>query len=391
MNWTKKIILMSLAMFGSLCARSVQNRIEKGVVLQDSIPLYRFDAKAKATVTYVSILKNSSPTHMDLKAAALLKIVRRHHGQVGYLGKCFAVAIESKQFESADCDLVVVTYWKRPHPLMSPSFGFSNFRSELDQQKTWTVHQAQKMVNSGHSVQAVLMAMVVHGFLPFFMNIYAAVTGFEYTFEPMSPVPIMDTDSVRRSTEEITKANDNSQEIAENDNNETDNDENKNENDTTEEDKHDKSINKQEEDEQECVVDPQAAKMQKVAKLMLSNDEKEPEDEPAYVWNFVQKGTMSPEDEEKDRKYSHKFLQMITYHDGGPMHTAPLEPADSSKDGSYAMLAAVYYPSRAFFSKLINSSWMYEAIQDKRPGDDSYCVVTVPMRQDKLWMQLAKN
>ncbi|CAB9517719.1 expressed unknown protein [Seminavis robusta] len=391
MNWTKKIILMSLAMFGSLCARSVQNRIEKGVALQDSIPLYRFDAKAKATVTYVSILKSSSPTHVDLKAAALLKIVRRHHGQVGYLGKCFAVAVESKQFDSADCDLVLVTYWKRPHPLMSPSFGFSNFRSEIDQQKTWTVHQAQKMVDSGHSVKAVVMAMVVHGFLPFFMNIYAAITGFEYTFEPMSPVPIMDSISdndsgsggISRSTEEIAKTDDN---------NETDNDENKNENDNTEENKDNKSIHKQEEDEQECVVDPQAAKMQKMAKLMLlRNDEKEPEDEPAYVWNFVQKGTMSPEDEEKDRKYRHKFLQMIAYHDGGPMHTGLLEPADSSKDGSYAMLAAVYYPSRAFFSKLINSSWMYEAIQDKRPGDNSYCVVTVPMRQDKLWMKMAKN
>ena len=62
------------------------------------------------------------------------------------------------------------------------------------------------------------------------------------------------------------------------------------------------------------------------------------------------------------------------------MHVLPLQPADKVKDGSYAQLAAVYYPSRALLSKIVNSQWMYETVKDKRSGDDSFSVITVPYK-----------
>ena len=326
------------------CFRAIQQRNEKAMLfLKDQTPIA---TSTNDEVIYVSFLKlnadeNSIHTpssdavaepeeeeellDIDKYVTDLIDVIEKQHGgTVGYVGRCVTVMSSSKQFPSETCDFILTSIWPTKDQ-------FQQFRSTVSKE-VWSIHQAQRMkIDSSISAYARNIAVIIaiHGILPMAMRIFKTITGFEYDLDTELELP-----ALQNEEDDIS-------------------------------------------DDAEAQYH-HANKMLSIGKTVLHTNISTSKTESAYVWNFMQHGTMSEEDEKLDSKYALKFIQMLTTYRGGPIHDVPIEPADFEEDATFARLAAVYYPSRDFFAKLVRSAWMYETVQNKRAGNDNLSVVTIP-------------
>jgi len=60
---------------------------------------------------------------------------------------------------------------------------------------------------------------------------------------------------------------------------------------------------------------------------------------------------------------------MLVRHGGGIMHFGQAQGLGRpERDGHWRMHAAVHYPGRAFFTRLLRSKWMRATVQGKKTG-----------------------
>ena len=96
------------------------------------------------------------------------------------------------------------------------------------------------------------------------------------------------------------------------------------------------------------------------------------------VFNLLDDSESSAADKQSDAKYGRKMMCMLSRHGGGVMHIGRAQDLGSTQqDGTWKVLAAVYYPGREFFCKLLRSKWFSDVGQGKKPGK-SIAAVTWP-------------
>ena len=101
-----------------------------------------------------------------------------------------------------------------------------------------------------------------------------------------------------------------------------------------------------------------------------------PED-PVYVVNWLKGGTEVQR--ASDASYGLKMMEMLSQNGGGMMDVGSAVSIGGER-GDFEIVAAVFYPGRAFFVQLIRSAWMHETVKGKQLGD-SLAVLTVPLRK----------
>ena len=80
------------------------------------------------------------------------------------------------------------------------------------------------------------------------------------------------------------------------------------------------------------------------------------------VFNLLNGGNKfcSDEDRSADRAYAQNMLELHSQHGGGPVHLGRAGRAEGEGSPQWKIVAAVYYPGRAFFCRLLRSQWMAE-------------------------------
>ena len=96
------------------------------------------------------------------------------------------------------------------------------------------------------------------------------------------------------------------------------------------------------------------------------------------VFNLINAADSPLGDRLEDLRYDIRMLEMTRRHGGGPMHVGSAQGlGDDSADGVWQLHAAMHYPGRDFFARMVRSQWMHSTVQGKKPGK-TIAVATTP-------------
>ena len=344
------LLVVFVAYFGYRCLQLRSDiMINK---LQDTTSLF---PSSTNSLTYISFLKKkkepTSTTNADSDendddettmaatyASKLYDIVSKQStfGQIEYLGKCVAVVIKSTQFESKTCDFMMISSW-------STKQEFLTFQSSKPMKDMWHIHNAQRYQRS--SIQTIFISIVTQGLLPLWTRMYSTITGFKYN---LNIQPTLEEEAAKTMPHEKRGGGSRGE------------------------------------------IHSTPERIQALTKQILGDEagdgaasNQANNNEPIYIFNWMNSGTMSKEEQKKNYQYKWEFTQMLVTFGGGPIHYGPIIPSSfpnngNNDEGNFAEFGAVYYPSRKFFLQLLQSKFLREVIQNKRPGEDSLAVLTTP-------------
>ena len=96
------------------------------------------------------------------------------------------------------------------------------------------------------------------------------------------------------------------------------------------------------------------------------------------VFNLINASESPLGDKLQDLRYNIRMLEMTRRHGGAPMHVGSAQGlGDDSADGVWQLHAAMHYPGRDFFARVVRSQWMHSTVQGKKPGK-AIAVATTP-------------
>lgn len=96
------------------------------------------------------------------------------------------------------------------------------------------------------------------------------------------------------------------------------------------------------------------------------------------VFNLLNDSSSTAAEKVSDASYGMRMMEMLVRHGGGVIHIGQaLGLGSPERDGEWRTLAAVHYPGRACFTRMLRSKWMHATVQGKKPGK-SIAALTSP-------------